>query len=81
MWFTRASVLAAYGVMMHALPALIVEREPNAIGQIEQPFDPESRFDRPVASGGPLGTGLAGRGEVNMDTGALSAGELFNLVA
>ena len=56
--------------------------EGNAIGQVDPIFDPESRF-RPALGGvgGPLGTGLAGSGDLNMDTGVLSAGELFNLVA
>lgn len=55
--------------------------ETNAIGQSDPVFNPEGRFNRPVGSGSPLGTGLAGQGDLNMDTGTLSAGELFNLVA
>lgn len=55
--------------------------EPDAIGRSDPVFNPEGRFNRPVGSGTPLGTGLAGRGELNLDTGALSAGELFNLIA
>ena len=53
-----------------------------SVGQSEPVFNPEARFQRPVGGiGSPLGTGLAGSGELNMDTGTLQAGELFNLVA
>ena len=52
------------------------------IGQTDPIFDPEARFKPSVGGiGSPLGTGLAGRGELKMNTGSLEAGELFNLVA
>lgn len=56
--------------------------EGPAIGQTDPLFNPGERFDRPVGGlGTPLGTGLAGKGELNVDMNVFEAGELFNLVA
>lgn len=56
--------------------------EASSIGQTDPVFNPEARFQRPVGGvGSPLGTGLAGSGELDMDAGILEPGELFNLVA
>lgn len=58
------------------------EGESASIGQSDPVFNPEERFNQPIGGiGSPLGTGLAGSGELNLDTGTLEAGELFNLVA
>ncbi len=56
--------------------------ETDAIGQTDPLFNPQERFQQPVGTvSGPLGTGLAGQGELKMDTGVLSASELFSVVA
>ena len=56
--------------------------EGDSIGQADQLFNPEERFDRPVGGlGRPLGTGLAGKAELNVDLNVFEAGELFNMVA
>jgi len=58
------------------------EGESASIGQSDPVFNPEERFNRSIGGiGSPLGTGLAGSGELNLDTGTMEAGELFNLVA
>ena len=58
------------------------EGESASIGQSDPLFNPEARFNQSIGGiGSPLGTGLAGSGELNLDTGTLEAGELFNLVA
>ncbi len=56
--------------------------ETDAIGQTDPVFNPQERFRQPVgAVGGSFGTGLAGQGELSMDTGVLSPSEMFNIVA
>ncbi|NKB58149.1 MAG: hypothetical protein GKS00_17635 [Alphaproteobacteria bacterium] len=53
-----------------------------SIGQSDPAFDPEKRFNQPVGgASSPLNTGLAGTGELNLNTEVLSPGDLFNLVA
>ena len=42
--------------------------EGDSIGQADPLFNPEERFDRPVGGlGRSLGTGLAGKGELDVD--------------
>lgn len=56
--------------------------DPSAIGQSDPAFDPEKRFNQPVGgASSPLNTGLAGKGELNLNAEVLSPGDLFNLVA
>lgn len=56
--------------------------DPGAIGQSDPVFDPEKRFNPSVGgAGSPLNTGLAGKGELNLNEEVLSPGDLFNLVA
>ena len=52
------------------------------IGSQDPVFDPEGRFRRPVGGAGqPLGTGLAGGGELRTNVGLTRPGFLLNLVA
>ena len=52
------------------------------MGQADPLFNPGEQFDRPVGGlGRPLGTDLAGKGELNVDVNVFEAGELFNMVA
>ena len=56
--------------------------EGASIGQSDPLFNPGERFDQPVGGlGRPLGTGLAGKGELHVDLNVFDAGSLFNLVA
>jgi hypothetical protein len=54
----------------------------DSIGSQDPVFDPEGRFRQPVGSAGqPLGTGLAGGGELRTNVGLTRPGDLLNLVA
>lgn len=54
----------------------------DSIGQSDPVFDPSARFaSTPGGVGRPLGTGLAGAGELKTNVGLSSPGLLFSLVA
>lgn len=53
-----------------------------AIGQTDPVFDPSKRFSNPFGGASqPLGTGLAGGGELKTTVGLTTPGSLFSLVA
>jgi hypothetical protein len=54
----------------------------RSLGTQDPVFDPEKRFKQPVGNiGGPLGTGLAGGGELKTNVGLTNPGDLLNIVA
>ncbi|MEX2618214.1 MAG: putative metalloprotease CJM1_0395 family protein [Alphaproteobacteria bacterium] len=59
-----------------------IERSENSIGRTDPVFDPQERFRRPVGGAGiPLGSGLAGSGELKTNVGLTNPGELLNMIA
>ena len=54
----------------------------NSIGRQDPVFDPQRRFRQPVGGAGiPLGSGLAGSGELKTNVGLTNPGDLLNMIA
>ncbi|MDA0662169.1 MAG: putative metalloprotease CJM1_0395 family protein [Proteobacteria bacterium] len=54
----------------------------NSIGRSDPVFDPQKRFRQPVGGASiPLGSGLAGSGELKINVGLTNPGDLLNMIA